>query len=89
MKNTKEFPFEKSRRITKTETKQAKKAIEHFTGKKRVRPVGRPVKKQADRLVAVSIRLHPNIIKWTKKQAKQKGIGYQSLINQILLSNCI
>ena len=37
MKNIKNFPFEKSRRITLSEINSAKKAIEEKTGQKRIR----------------------------------------------------
>lgn len=87
MSNPKEFPFDKARRITKKETEAAKKAIEKVTGKKRPTR-GRPSKKIDDKYQAVSIRLHPEIIKWTKKEAKKQGVGYQTVINQILLAKC-
>ena len=59
MRNTKNFPFEKSRRITLRETVSAKKAIEKKTGVKR--PMrGRPTK-GAHKYVPTSIRLHPKV----------------------------
>jgi predicted DNA binding CopG/RHH family protein len=31
------------------------------------------------------MRLHPQALEWAKAEAKRRGIGYQSLINEILL----
>ena len=84
MKNTKEFPFNKSRRITSREVKEAKKAIEQKTGRKR-KSRGRPPKLPLDKYRLISIRLHPKIIKWAKTEAKKRGVGYQTVINEILL----
>ncbi len=84
MKSTKEFPFKKARRITLKETSAAKKAIEAKTGKKR-KIRGRPIKLEEEKYVPTSIRLHPQILKWAKSEAKKRKIGYQSVINEILL----
>ena len=84
MTNTKEFPFKKARRVTKKETESAKKAIEKATGTKR-KGRGRPPKETKEKYVPISIRLHPKILTWAKKEAKKKGLGYQELINKILL----
>ena len=83
MKNIKHFPFEKSRRITVRETISAKKAIEKKTGLKR--PIrGRPVK-GVQKYTPISIRLHPKVLNWAKKEAKKRGIGYQTIINESLI----
>ncbi len=84
MKNIKEFSFEKARRITKKEVSSARKAIEKVTGKKRPSR-GRPLKQ--DKYIPISIRLHPSIIKWAKKEAKKRKVGYQSVINEALMKN--
>ncbi|MBX7149956.1 BrnA antitoxin family protein [bacterium] len=83
----KEFPFHKARRVTPEETEEWRKAIEAFTGKPRAkRPgPGRPLKEADEKYVAVSIRLHPRILEWAKKQAKKLGVGYQQFINAQLL----
>ncbi len=52
MKNSKNFPFEKARRITTQEVLTARKGIEEKTGKKR-------------------------------------GVGYQTIINEILLAKAV
>ena len=83
MKNIKEFPFEKSRRITARETMTAKRAIEKKTGKKRQKR-GRPAK-GLKKYVPTSIRLHPKVLSWAKKEAKKRGVGYQTIINESLI----
>ena len=83
MKSTKEFPFKKSRRITLKETISAKKAIEKKTGVKRPTR-GRPIK-GLHKYVPTSIRLHPKVLSWAKREAKKRGIGYQTVINESLI----
>jgi uncharacterized protein (DUF4415 family) len=83
MPKEKEFPFENSRRVTPQEVATAQKAIEEKLGKKRtVR--GRPPKGKT-KYSPVSIRLHPHVIAWAKKEAKRRGLGYQTVINEVLL----
>src|SRR3989338_2392017 len=78
MKNTKEFPFEKARRVTTREVEEARKAIERKTGKKR-KARGRPPKHPLEKYRFISIRIHPRVIVWAKKRAKQRGVGYQTI----------
>jgi len=49
MKSIKEFPFEKSRRISAEEVEKARNAIEKLTGKKRARRPGRPAKSDSEK----------------------------------------
>jgi uncharacterized protein (DUF4415 family) len=84
MKNSKDFPFDKARRISAREVAAAKKAIEQKTGKRRVAR-GRPAKSDEEKFVPTSIRLHPKVLEWAKKEAKKRGCGYQTIINEILL----
>jgi predicted DNA binding CopG/RHH family protein len=83
MKKLREFPFENARRITSKEVRAAKKAIEERLGTQR-KSRGRPPKGE-DKFRPVSIRLHPRALEWAKKEAKKRGIGYQTVINEILL----
>ena len=85
MKHTDLFPFENARRISSKEVKQARKAIEEMTGKKRSKRTGRPPKSADEKYVPVSVRLHPKVLSWLKREAKKRQIAYQSLINEILL----
>ncbi|OFZ12489.1 MAG: hypothetical protein A2Z20_04840 [Bdellovibrionales bacterium RBG_16_40_8] len=84
MKNSKNFPFDKARRVTSGEVSSARRAIEKKTGVKR-KSRGRPNKSSDDKFIPTSIRLHPKIIEWAKKEAKRRGCGYQTIINEILL----
>jgi len=85
MRNSNEFPFHKARRLTDGEVEKHRKAIEHITAKPR-RPRGRPAKEPSDRYFPVSIRLNPKALAWAKRKARQRGVGYQTVINEALLS---
>src|ERR1044072_6227733 len=86
MKLSDEFDFKRSRRVTPRETEMFRKAIEKKLGIKRP-PRGRPPKK--NKYLPTSIRLHPLIIAWAKEQAKKRGVGYQTIINETLLKAVI
>lgn len=88
MKKQKEFRFEKSRRVKSSETETFKKAIEATLGIKR--PVrGRPEKAAGEKFQPISIRLHPMIIAWAKKEGKRRGVGYQTIINEVLMAKAV
>ena len=84
MRKIREFNFAKSRPVTAKEVEAARKAIETKLGVKR-RSRGRPPKKMANRYKSISIRLHPKVLYWAKQQAKRRGIGYQTVVNEALL----
>ena len=88
MKNPKDFPFERARRISSAEVKAGRKAIEEKSGKKRPSR-GRPLKSENLKFIPTSIRLHPKVVEWAKKEAKKKGVGYQTIINEFLLANAV
>jgi uncharacterized protein (DUF4415 family) len=50
----------------------------------RIHARGRPPKGAA-KYTPVSIRLDPRVIAWAKKEAKKRGLGYQTVINEVLL----
>jgi uncharacterized protein (DUF4415 family) len=79
-----EFSFESARRITPDEVKAAQIAIKEQFGID-VTNRGRPPKEQAKKYQPVSIRLHPQVIAWAKEEAKKRGVGYQTVINDELL----
>jgi uncharacterized protein (DUF4415 family) len=83
MKHSKDFPFEAARQVTPKEVRDAKKAIEKKLGVVR-KDRGRPPKGQ-NKYKPVSIRLHPRVVQWAKKEAKKRGVGYQTIINEVLL----
>ncbi len=73
MKKAKEFPFESARRVTAKEVRAARKAIERKLGVKRPSR-GRPPKTE-DKYLPISIRLHPKVAAWAKKEAERRGVG--------------
>jgi uncharacterized protein (DUF4415 family) len=84
MNQESEFPFKRARRVTSEENKKFRAAISEQFGvdlKKR----GRPAKEEDEKYEPVSIRLHPKILAWAKEEAKKQGIGYQTVINKVLL----
>lgn len=83
MNRIKEFPFKQAHRVTGKEVEMARKAIEAKLGVKRPSR-GRPPKGPA-KYTSIQIRLDPKALEWARTQAKHRGIGYQTLINEILL----
>jgi hypothetical protein len=55
------------------------------TYKKEPPVMGRPPKAASDKYKAIHIRLHPDAFAWAKHEAKRRGIGYQTVINEALL----
>jgi hypothetical protein len=45
-------------------------------------PVHKPI---SDRYIPTYIKLHPKVVAWAKREAKRRGVGYQTVINQSLL----
>ena len=84
MSKEKEFDFSRARRISPEEVEKYRKAIDENLGKKR-RKRGRPAKSAAEKFQPTSIRLHPIALAWAKREAKKRGVGYQTVINEILL----
>ncbi len=84
MKNPREFPFEEARRVTKRELAASRRAIQARTGMPRPAR-GRPSKSEAERYQPTSIRLHPKVIAWARREARKRGVGYQTIINEVLL----
>ena len=83
MKNEKEFPFESAKRVTEKEVREARRAVEQKLGTKR-KSRGRPPK-NGDKYLPISIRLHPKAAAWARKEAERRGVGYQTVINEVLL----
>jgi uncharacterized protein (DUF4415 family) len=79
-----EFPFKNARRITTKEVVAAEKAVKEQFGIEASRR-GRPRKEDDEKYQAISIKLHPSVLKWAKAEAKRKKIGYQTIINEVLL----
>lgn len=81
----KEFPFDKARHLTEEEVKQAHRGIEAKLGTQR-KSRGRPPKSTTEKYRPIYIRLNPKVLLWITKEAKRKKMGYQSLINELLLA---
>jgi uncharacterized protein (DUF4415 family) len=84
MKKKAEFPFAHARRISQSEVISAQKAIEEQFGSPYTQR-GRPMKSETEKYQSVSIRLHPQVIAWAKSEAEKQGVGYQTIINEVLL----
>ena len=84
MSRIKEFPFKQAYRVTSQEVAMARKAIEAKLGVKR-HARGRPPK-GLNKYKPIQIRLHPKALQWAMSEAKHLGIGYQTVINQVLLT---
>ena len=83
MKRIKKIPFKRSGRIILRATVAAKRAIEKRADKKR-QSRGRPAK-GLKKYIPISIRFHPGILIWAKREAKKRGVGYQTVINESLM----
>ena len=84
MNQESEFPFEKARRVTPEESQEFRAAIAEQFGIK-LKKRGRPVKEDEEKYEPISIRLHPRVLAWAKEEARKRGIGYQTVINEVLL----
>ena len=73
------------RRATPAETEFFRQAIENTTGVPRPPRTGRPWKYAGGRLQGVYIKLHPRVLAWARAQAKERKIGYQTVINETLM----
>ncbi len=85
MRKAKGFDFSRARRVTPEETEAFRKAIEgtlHIKRPSRGRPPKGP-----DKYRAIHIRLHPKALNWARGEAKKRGIGYQTVINETLLGH--
>jgi uncharacterized protein (DUF4415 family) len=84
MKKESKFPFERAKRVTPEESQKFKEAISEQFGMK-LRKRGRPAKSESEKYELISLRLHPKVLAWAKEEAQKRGIGYQTVINEILL----
>ena len=80
------FDFSRARHVTPQEHAMFHKAVEEKLGIK-LPPRGRPPKEHHERHRSVTIRLHPQALDWAKKEAKRRGVGYQTVINDVLLKH--
>ncbi len=77
--------FSRARRAGPSERARFKKAYIRTFGQPP--PKRGPVHKPAsERYIPTYIKLHPKVIAWAKQEAKRRGIGYQTVINDSLLN---
>jgi uncharacterized protein (DUF4415 family) len=86
MKKIRDFDFSKARRITPQEVAMFRKAYENTFGEKPPQR-GRPLKKAHLKYKDIHIKIHPKALQWARNRAKKKGVGYQTVINEVLLSH--
>jgi uncharacterized protein (DUF4415 family) len=79
-----EFPFGSARRISREEVAAAQRAVQEQFGIE-VGRRGRPLKAEDEKAAAISIRLHPQVLRWAKAEGEKRGVGYQTVINEELL----
>ncbi len=84
MKKPKEFRFDKARKVTPEETEMFRKAIEKKLNVQLPKR-GRPPKTEREKFIPISIRLHPEALARVKKEAARQGVGYQTVINRLLM----
>ena len=89
MKKERKFPvmriFRPRPRLISATRRVTPESIEFSTGRFKV-SIGRP-RKNFGKYQPVTIRLHPYVLEWAKAEGKKRGVGYQTLINQTLLSH--
>jgi uncharacterized DUF497 family protein/predicted DNA binding CopG/RHH family protein len=72
------------RRVTPEEHARFQDAYVNTFGKEPPRR-GRPRKSLSHKYRDIHLKLHPKALGWAQSEAKRRGIGYQTLINEILL----
>ncbi len=75
------------RRATPAETEKYRRAIENTLGVPRPPRMGRPPKRHEEKYRPVYMKLHPRALAWARTEAKRRGIGYQTIINETLLNH--
>jgi len=84
MNKESEFPFDRARRVTPEENQKFRAAISEQFGME-LRKRDRLLKNEEEKYEPISIRLHPKALAWAKAEADKRGIGYQKVINEVLL----
>ena len=49
------------------------------------RAIVRRVKNAEEKNEPISITFHPKVLAWAKEEAKKRGVGYETAINEALL----
>jgi uncharacterized protein (DUF4415 family) len=82
MKKKSEFPFDRARQVTPEENQKFREAISEQFG---INLRNRPIRSEDENYEPISIRLHLKVLNWAKEEAQKRGIGYQTVINEVLL----
>src|SRR5579871_3441200 len=85
MKKIEKFPFDRARKIAKEEVQRYRHAYKNTFAEEPPPRLGRPPKASHHKYCDIHLKLHPKALKWARVEAKRRGIGYQTLINEILL----
>jgi uncharacterized protein (DUF4415 family) len=78
------FDIKSARRVTSAEHARFHQAYVNTFGKEPPVRRGHPFKKPGDLYKHVHMRIKPTVLARVRAKALKKGIGYQTLINQIL-----
>lgn len=84
MSQESEFPFERARRVTAAESAEFRAAIANQFGMM-LKQRDRSINTEEEAYELISIRLHPEVLAWAKREAEKRGVGYQVVINEMLL----
>jgi len=76
--------FKRGRRLMAEERVRLGEAYRN-TFRKEPPHFGRPLKYTGAKLQSISIRLHPNVLRWARKEAHKQHKGYQSFLSEFLL----
>lgn len=71
------FDLSNAKKISKNRREKFLRAAE--------KKLGRPFKPIDEKHRPISIKLHPDVYDWAKQEANEKGLGYQTVINETLL----
>jgi len=77
--------WKRARRVTPEEHEQFCKALENTFHRPFPPRLGRPPKAPHEKYRDIHLKLHPKAFHWAQGEAKRGGIGYQTIINEILL----
>jgi len=87
MKKESDFPFERARRVTPEENQKFREAISQQFGIK-LRNRDLPAQNDdndAEKYELISLKLHPKVLAWAIEESQKRGIGYETVINEVLL----
>lgn len=84
MSKESEFPFERARRVTPEENQKFRQAISEQFGIQFTEQES-PKLDEDENYELISLKLHPKVLAWVKKEAKKREIDCQTVINEVLI----